>query len=154
VLTDDREQLPGQTVALQQMPESQDRALVRNRVLAELKSRKAAHRLRVVQRFFHAWGRQVEKVLQTVNPQHDLERMRLATLSGLRIVRPDATNQLLPGNDGVHLAQESFSASDLALVRPCRTRKRRLLHRNSLPMWVTLPTAQYRPFRVTSAEFP
>jgi hypothetical protein len=58
------EQPPAQIVRFQQVAEAARRGLVRHRLVTEIGSDKAVHRLRIVQRLFHRRVRQVEPVLQ------------------------------------------------------------------------------------------
>jgi hypothetical protein len=45
----------GQATFLQQVPEIQDRGLVRDGIFAQFQAHKPAHRFHVVQGFFYAW---------------------------------------------------------------------------------------------------
>src|SRR5438445_7348407 len=79
----------GQPVLLQQVAEAQNRTLVRHHLVAQLNPRETPHRLAVVDRIFGLWVRQIEPLLQEINPQHLLQSQRLATLAGSGVVRFD-----------------------------------------------------------------
>jgi hypothetical protein len=112
----------GEVVLLQAVPEPQDRGLVGHHVLAQLDARKPPHRLAVVDRVFGLGIREIEPLLEEVDPQHLLEPQGLAALPGLRIVGRDHGEQLLPGDHAVHLGQELLSAGhfDPSGSRPAR----------------------------------
>ncbi len=81
-------------VLLQQMSECQDRGLVRDPVRDQGDAGKAAHRRHLNQRIFHLWIAQVVPLLQQMDPQHRLQRVRRpATLAaGPGVVRFDQLN--------------------------------------------------------------
>jgi hypothetical protein len=76
----------GQPV-LQQVAEAQNRTLVGHYLVALFNSRETPHRPAVVDRIFGLWVRQIEPLLQEVNPQHLLQSQRLAPLSSFGLVR-------------------------------------------------------------------
>ena len=49
-------------------------------------------------------------MLQQMNTQHPLERYPGPALAGFRVVRLDAVDQPLPGNDGIHLFKKALLA--------------------------------------------
>src|ERR1700682_5143322 len=108
----------GQPVLLQQVAEAQNRTLVRHHLVAQLNPPKTPHRLAVVDRIFGLWVRQIEPLLQEVNPQHLLQSQRLATLAGFGVVRLDHPDQPQPRNHRIHLAQEPLAPSHFALPIP------------------------------------
>ena len=55
------------------MTKAAHRGFVGHRLVAEIDSDKAAHRLRIIDRLFHRQIRQIEPVLQKVDPQHPLD---------------------------------------------------------------------------------
>jgi hypothetical protein len=57
--------------------------------------------------------RQVEPLLQEVNPQHLLQSQRLATSFGFGVVRFDQPAQARPWNHRIHLGQEPLPPGDL-----------------------------------------
>src|SRR5712691_5292650 len=107
-----------QPMLLQQVAKAQNRGLVRHHLVAQLDACKATHRLAVVDRVFRLRLRQVEPLLQEVNPQHLLQSQRLATLSGFGVVRLDQPDQPRPRNHPIHLAQEPLAPSHFALPIP------------------------------------
>ena len=78
------------------MTEAQDGGLVRHQVLAQLHPRKPAHRLAVVDRVLGLRVRQVEPLLQEIDPQHLLQSQRLAAIARLRVVRLDQRAAIAP----------------------------------------------------------
>jgi hypothetical protein len=115
-------------MGFKQMTKVEDRRLVGDRVTAKLQSSERAHRLDVIERLFGARIRELVPLLEKVDPQHDVERIRPSSLAGLGIVRLDQTNQRRPRHDGVHLAQESFALGLLLLVAVIKRRKAQLRH--------------------------
>ena len=103
------EQPHPQALRLQQVAEVQDRRLVRQRT-AQAQTRKAAHRLHLVEQILHARIAQVVEQLHTMNPQHHPKRIGAAATASLRIERLDPILQLLPGNQPLHLLQEDLPA--------------------------------------------
>src|SRR6516165_11180047 len=66
------EQLPAQIVGLQQMAEAAYRRFVRHWLAAEINADEIAHHQRIVECLFHRRVRQVELLLQEIDPQHPL----------------------------------------------------------------------------------
>src|SRR5258705_2419838 len=108
----------GQPVLLQQVAEAQNRTLVRHHLVAQLNPRETPHRLAVVDRLFGLWVRQIEPLLQEINPQHLLQSQRLATLAGFGVVRFDQPDQPRPWNHRIHLGQQPLAPRDFALPIP------------------------------------
>src|SRR6185312_3908964 len=153
-LADLRKDALAELVLLEQMPKAQDRRLVRNRILGELDTGKAAHRLRVVQRVLHRRVREVDPVLHEVDTQHPFQRHRLGAVAGLRIMRLDQPDQALPRNHRVHFGQKALPTGHLTLMAPRQRLKARLLHRFSLNSAAAAHCTQYRSCSVTCAEIP
>ena len=80
-----------------------------DRVTAKFQTCKCAHRLDVVECRFGARIGQLVPLLEKVDPQHHVERIRLPPLAGLGIVRLDQIKQRHPRHNGVHLAQEPLT---------------------------------------------
>ena len=143
----------GQPVLLQQMPEAQDRGLVRDRVLGELDAGEAAHRLDVVERVFSLRIRQVEPLLHEVHPQHPLKPQRRPALACLRVVRFNERAQPCPRHHRIHLRKKSLSASRSTLGGPGHRGKRRLFHL-VLPVFRADALFLQTRFTGTCSEFP
>ena len=79
VRIDQPKQLLSQVVRLHQMAELAYRGLVGHRLSAQVNADKVAHRPRVIQCLFHRRVREVEPVLQQVNPEHALYPNRRPT---------------------------------------------------------------------------
>src|SRR3984957_16780368 len=116
-----------QRVALQQVAEAQNRTLVRHHLVAQLNPCKPAHRFAVIDCVFGLWVRQVEPLLQEVNPQHLLQSQRLAALSGFRVVRFDQPDQPRPWNHRIHLGQKPLAPGPFALPIPRQRCERPLI---------------------------
>ena len=95
-----------QVVLFQQVPELAHRGLVRHRLRSQINPHKLAQRRRVVQRLFHRRVRQIEPLLQKINPQHLLQFFRPPPVARLRIVRLDQRAQLRPWHHLLHLFQK------------------------------------------------
>jgi hypothetical protein len=138
----------GQPVLLEEVTEAPDRRLVRDLVVAQLHAGEAPHRLAVVDRIFRLRIRQVEPLLQEVDPQHPLQVVRRTTLARVRMVRLDQLDQPRPRDHRIHLGQEPLPPRHLALPAPGRRRERLLLvHR-------VTPRPLFYHSRVTSAGLP
>lgn len=143
------ENLLGDVVRLQQVPEVQDRRLVRHTTARQLG--KLAHRVAVVQRLFHRRIAQAEPLLHEVNAQHRLDRVRLAThIARLRVVLGNLPSQVVPRHCLVHLAQKLLAPRPLALARKLRFRKTQLAHHVSRRCADTSFTAE----RVNCSDLP
>ena len=125
-----REDLLGQLVAFQQVTKVQDRRLIGNRIVAKLALGKSAHRVHVVQRFFHRRIRQAEPLLQAVDAQHRFQgnRRPSAFRSSLRIEGLDHSDQPIPGHDLVHLREKALALGRLLLGQVFRRRETHLIH--------------------------
>src|SRR3984893_13493086 len=145
--------LLGQSMLLQQMAETQDRRLVGNIVSVQLDAGETAHRLDVVQRVRGLRVRQVETILHEVDAQHLLHRLRLRSVTRLRVMRLNQRQKPAPGNHRVHLGQKTLAPRDLALVLPSHRRKRGLLHR-SFNSTDNAQCTYYRSSMATCAELP
>ena len=105
-----------QLILLQQVPEVEDRALVRYRLPSQIDTGKATHRAGLIQRFLRTWVRQVEPVLQEVDAQHPLQPHRWATVTRLGIIGLNQCTKLIPRNHLVHLGQKLLPARRLAVA--------------------------------------
>src|SRR5690606_6533212 len=121
-------------VLLQEVPEAQNRALVRNRVFPQLHSGEAPHGLAVVECILRRRIRQIEPLLEKVDPQHLLKPERLAAPARLRVMRLDQPHEPRPRDHRVHLGQEAFAPRHLALARPRESRKRPLISHGAGPL--------------------
>jgi acetyltransferase-like isoleucine patch superfamily enzyme len=93
-VVDRRQQLLGQTMALQQAAEVQDRRLIGYRILDEFQTRDSAHRFDLVQGVLHSRIRHRIPLLHEVDAQHAFKRYRWsASLAGLREMRLDHRHQ-------------------------------------------------------------
>jgi hypothetical protein len=61
---------------LLKMPETADGRLIGHRLATKINANKTPHRERIVQRLFGGRVRQVEPLLQAVNPQNSLDAVR------------------------------------------------------------------------------
>lgn len=103
--------LRDERVPLQQAAELQDRRLIRQRVLDQLQSGRAAHRLDLVERILHRAARERVPLLQRINPQHCLKRHRRAAATPRRrVVRFDQHHQFRPRHHLLRLRQELLPA--------------------------------------------
>ncbi|AAW75732.1 unknown protein [Xanthomonas oryzae pv. oryzae KACC 10331] len=148
VRVDPVEQLARQIMPLQQMPEVENRRFIRHLVQpADL--REAAHRHRVVQRFFRRGIAQRIPLLQKVDAQHRLQPIRLSPrLPRLWIVRLDQRQQALPWHDLIHLGQEHLTPRPLALAVVLRVSEGQLHCRRPVAS-VRLSQDQGEVFRVS-----
>ena len=71
----------------EQMPEPANRRFIGYRLAPQIDPDKAPHRLRIVERLFDPWIRQVEPLLQEVDAQHPFHPDRRPAIAGLRIER-------------------------------------------------------------------
>ena len=124
--------LPGQRMLLEQVAELEDRRLVGHRVVGEVQTGKAAHRLDLVECIFHRRIRQRVPLLHEVDPQHCRQRhRRTATPARRRVVRLDYCQQRCPRHDLLHLGQEALPARLFLLPFKSQRGEGRLLHGGS-----------------------
>ena len=95
--------------------------------LAQLHPGKAPHRLAVVDRVFGLRVRQVEPLLQEVNPQHLLQSQRLATAARLGVVRLDQPPPAAPTESPHPSRQETARAASPCPSHPCHRGERPLI---------------------------
>ena len=100
--------LLAEVVLLKQMPECQDRRLIRDSIADQIDPRKAAYGRNLDQSIFHGWITEAVPLLHQVNPQHGGQWIRRAATfaAGLWVARLDQIKQGLPGGDLIHLGQE------------------------------------------------
>jgi len=98
--------LPGQLVFLQQMPEAQDGALVRESVVPVVQAGKLPEQRHIMQRFFHGRITQGEPLLHEVNPQHRFHAERRAASPALGRNRRDQGHQSRPWHDPIHVIEK------------------------------------------------
>ena len=72
-----------QMVGFEKVAEAAHRGLVGHRLATQINANERPHRRRIIKRFFRRRVRQIEPVLQEVDPQHPLQPHRRATVSGL-----------------------------------------------------------------------
>ena len=141
VRVDLREQRLAETVALQQVPEVQDRRLVRQRT-RQPQTGETPHRLHFVQQILHPRVAQVVEQLHAVNAQHRRQPIRPPPASSLRIERLDALRQTLPRNQLVHPRQKLLAPRTPLLRVVFQLRKRRLIHPHPLAAPTIRPLSQ------------
>ena len=126
---DQAEQAISQVVPFHEVAELADGGLVRRGFPAEVDTHEPAHRQGVVQSLLGSRIREIEPVLKEVDAQHpfDSDRPPACTLR-LRIERLDGLGQLLPGNDLVHVIQETFLAGLFVVLVEAGIGKRGLAH--------------------------
>ncbi|SPC23932.1 conserved hypothetical protein [Cupriavidus taiwanensis] len=112
-VVDQREDLSGQLVLLQQVTEPQDGALVGQPHRPVVQPGELPIQRHVVQRFFHRRVRQAEPLLKEVDAQHCLDRERGTAALAFRGVRSDQHHQIGPWHHTVHLVQEFALAGAL-----------------------------------------
>jgi hypothetical protein len=93
-----------QVVLFQQVPEITHRRLIRYRFRSQINARELPQGRRVVQGLFHRRVRQIEPLLQKINPQHLFQFFRPSPVAGLGIVRLDQGAQLCPRYHLLHLS--------------------------------------------------
>ena len=76
---------------------------------------------------------EIEPLMQEVDPQHRLQRMRRPAHRPPRIVRLDPRDQAAPRDHRVHLGQKPLPARHLALLAPRQRRERPLLRHRLTP---------------------
>src|ERR1700716_3043339 len=80
-----------QFMRFEQMPEVQDRRLIRDRIASEFQIAERAHRLDIVERFLGARIRQIVPLLQAVDAQHHGDRKRSPSDNAARSLLPALT---------------------------------------------------------------
>ena len=142
--TDPRKALLAQLMGFQQMPKLTARRLVGSRLTPQITPHKLPHGARVIQRFLHRRIRQVEPLLQTMEPQHALDPHRwTARPVGLGIQRLDDRHQFRPGHHAIHFVEKLLAASGLAILFKRDVGKYLLVPEVRLPFRAALPVAHY-----------
>ena len=97
-----------QIVLLQQVPERQDRGLIRNPLSDQVDPCKSAHDRYLDQRILHGWIAQVIPLLHQMDPEHCLQRIGRASALGaaLGVVGLNQIDQRLPGHNLLHPSQK------------------------------------------------
>src|SRR5215471_2451484 len=121
-------QLPAEIVLFEQMAEAAHRRLIRHRLAAEVDANKTPHRPRIVKRFFHRRVRQIEPLLQKVDPQHSFHPDRRAAIAGLGIKRFDQRAQRRPRHDALHFIEKRRPPRCLGVTFKPHCRQPQLLH--------------------------
>jgi hypothetical protein len=104
--------LIAQIVLLQQVPERQDRCLIRDPVGDQVDASETAHRRYLDQCILHAWIAEVVPLLHQINSQHGSQRIRRTTAlgAGIGIMGLDQADQHLPWHNDLHLRQKSLAS--------------------------------------------
>ncbi len=100
-----------QMVLFQQVPKLAHRRLIRRRLGSQINSHELPQGRRVVQSLFHRRVRQIEPLLQKINPQHRFPFFRPSPVARLGIVRLDQRTQFPPRYHLLHLFQEHCPSS-------------------------------------------
>src|SRR5471032_2915314 len=98
--------LGGKLVLLKQMPESQDRTLVRQPHVPVIQCSKLSKQRHVMQRFFHRGITQGEPLLHEMDAQHRLYWKRRSASLTFGCMRRHQRHQFGPRNHTVHLVEE------------------------------------------------
>ena len=98
----------------QKMAELTYRRLIGNAIQGY--SRKAAHRLHLIQTVLHGRITQLIPLLQKIDAQHRLRRNRTATHTGFRVFSQDRFEQILPRDHLIHLGEEALLTRGFLLM--------------------------------------
>jgi hypothetical protein len=140
------EELASHLVLLQQVPELTHCGLIGHRLASQVNTHEAAHRSRVVKRFFDRRIREVEPLLQEIDAQHPLQPDRRASVARLRIHRFDQRAQLAPWHHALHLGQKRCTTCRLRETFKSRRGQCHLLHGPS-PCDAIPNSTYHRPIR-------
>jgi hypothetical protein len=107
--------LIAQFVPLEQMPERQDRRLIRDPIVHQVDPRETAHAGHLDQGLLHGWVAQRVPLLHQVDPQHGGQWVGrpASLLAGFGLVRLDQLNQPLQGHPLLHLGEELLAPGAL-----------------------------------------
>lgn len=108
---DESEDSFAEAVRLQQVAELAHRGLVGRALAPQVDAHEGAHGARVVERFFDGGVREVEPLLQEVDPQHPLQphgRTPGAVVLGVK--RFDQRTQLAPRHHAIHVGEKLLAA--------------------------------------------
>src|SRR5438105_7052168 len=117
-----------QIVRFEQMTEAAHRRLVGHRLAAEVDVDKMPHGRRIVERLFHRRVRQIEPLLQEIDPQHPLDPDRRAAIARLGIEWLDQRAQRRPRHNALHLGKKRCPPRRLGVALKPHRRQRQLLH--------------------------
>ncbi len=116
-------------MGFQQMSELADRGFIRHRFTAQINPDKLSHGAGIVEGLLHRRVRQVEPLLQTMQPQHAFDTHRRSPWAfGLGLDRLNDRDQFRPRHHPVHLVEKLLTASGLAILLKRDLRKCLLLH--------------------------
>jgi len=102
-------------MSLHQVAELAQHRFIGDRFAAQIDADEGAQRPGIMERFFGAGIRQVEPMLEEVDPQHPLDAHGPAAGTlWVGIERFNGSGQLLPRNDAFHLVERLFLAGLLA----------------------------------------
>src|SRR5207244_11673115 len=110
------------------------RRLVGHRLTSEVDADKLPHRRRIVKRLLRRRVRQIEPLLQEIDPQHPLDPDRWPAIARLRIEWLDQRTQSRPRYHPLHLGKKRCPPRRLgvALKPHCRQRQRSEEHTSEL----------------------
>jgi len=98
-----------QTVLLQQVAEIHDRRVFRDAALGQRQLGELAQRGDLVQRFLHRRVAEGEPVLQQVDAQHGVQRIRWTAIASLGVERLDQCQQPNPGHHLFYFRQKALA---------------------------------------------
>ena len=107
----DLKDLLAEIVLLQQMPERQNRGLIRDPIADHVDPYESAHRWHLDQSILHRWIAEVIPLLEQVDAQHGCQRIGRATTlgAGLGVVGLDEINQRFPRHYLLHFCQKTLA---------------------------------------------
>src|SRR6266536_3485535 len=105
-------------------------------------------------RFLRRRVREVEPLLQEVDPQHPLQAHRRTSRGTLAVGRFDQRAQLFPRHHPIHLGEKPCPARRLRVLLEPRTAQRHLFHPSGLAQLDVFTVDSQRRVARTYAEFP
>src|SRR5690606_12702008 len=101
-------------------------------------SREATHGFYLIQRIFHGWVAEVIDELHDMNAQHHIQRVGFASYGALGVMTTELLFEFIPGNQGIHFFEKSFTTGFALLNRIFGFSKGQLSHGDSLEKGKTL----------------
>ena len=129
------EEACAQAVRFEQMPKTQNGALIRQAVNSHIQTSKLAVQRHVVERLFHGRIRQTEPLLQEVDAQHRFHcKWRApAFRAGCGCIRRNDCHQIRPRHDLLHLTQEhTLSRAPRLQLKTAHGGKAHLFHASTV----------------------
>ena len=147
------EESGSQLMLFKQVPKVQDGGLVWNATTGQRQTCELAHRLHVVEGFFHRRINGRKPLLHEVNPKHGRKGIRWTTAFALGINRFNQRTKSCPRNHLIHIGQEYVAPRLLMLGTEFNIRKVQLRHDRKIKVSDTTQKVNHASSSINSGLF-